>query len=258
MMRMRFAVPVVLGLLLLTGCGSVPPAPAQLELPAYVPDYAVLQYTGFTVGYDSRNRLPAWVAYELTADEVGADDAERSGKSFKVDRNAPVPQAEDSDYRKSGWSRGHMAPAADFKWSEQAMTETFLFTNCCPQLDKMNGGSWSKLENRVRQWAEQYGSVYVVTGPIIGEHENGYIGLNHIPVPDAFYKAVMTRSASGGYRSVAFVMHNSGVPQPYPDCAMTVDELEQLLDMDLFQALPDEQENEAESHVDRLFWGMQK
>lgn len=241
--------------LLCMGCRSVP-TPVQLEIPAQDPNYTVLRYSGFTVGYDSRNRLPAWVAYELTDSEVLADVAERNGKSFKVDRNAGVPQADDSDYRKSGWSRGHMAPAADFKWSEQAMTETFLFTNCCPQLDKMNGGSWSKLESRVREWAKEFGSVYVVTGPIIGEHENGYIGLNHIPVPDAFYKAVLTADVSGGYQAVAFVMHNIGTSQPYPDCTMTVDELEQLLDMDLFQALPDKQENEAESHVDRLFWGM--
>lgn len=254
-MRVRYLLSALQVLLLLTCCRSVP-APVQLELPSHNPDYAVLHYTGFTVGYDSKNKLPAWVAYELTADEVAADAATRDGKSFKVDRNAGVPQAEDSDYRKSGWSRGHMAPAADFKWSEQAMTETFLFTNCCPQLDRLNQGSWSKLENRVRDWARKSGAVYVVTGPLTGEHENGYIGLNHIPVPDAFYKAVLSADGNGGYQAVAFVMHNIGTSQPYPECSMTVDELESLLGLDLFQALPDEQENEAESHVDRLFWGM--
>ncbi len=75
-------------------------------------------------------------------------------------------------------------------------------------------------------------------------------------MPDAFYKAVLSADGNGGYQAVAFVMHNIGTSQPYTECTMTVDELESLLGLDLFQALPDEQENEAESHVDRLFWGM--
>lgn len=254
-MRSHFIAPGLLLMMLLTGCGSVP-VPVSLELPAFDANHAVLYYTGFTVGYDSDNKLPAWVAYELTEDEVLADATDRDGKSFKVDRNAGVPQAEDSDYRKSGWSRGHMAPAADFKWSDQAMTETFLFTNCCPQLDKLNGGSWSKLENRVREWAKEMGSVYVVTGPVVGEHENGYIGLNHIPVPDAFFKAVLAADGTGGYQSVAFVMHNIGTSQPYPDCTMTVNELESLLGMDLFHTLPDQLEDKVENRIDRAFWGM--
>lgn len=42
-------------------------------------------------------------------------------------------QAAPDEYYKSGWSRGHMAPAADSRASQSAMDETFYMTNVVPQ-----------------------------------------------------------------------------------------------------------------------------
>lgn len=241
-------------LLLFFGCVSAQVG-GELELPGAKPGISVIEYSGFRVGYDSQVKLPAWVAYELTDSEVRNRVADRSGLQFQPDYDAGVPQAEDRDYRRSGWTRGHMAPAADFRWDADALQETFQFTNCCPQIEYMNNNSWAALENRVRDWAVEYGSVYVVTGPILGDIVNGYIGLNRIPVPDAFYKAVLAWDGRT-YKSAAFVMHNTDLPQPYDECSMTVDNLEELLNLDLFQALPDDIESAVESVVDRHFWGI--
>lgn len=135
----------------IVGCISYPDAGGEvwMELPAHADTDCIIEYNGYTVSYDEAARIPAWVAYELTSEEANGTIG-RSGKNFRPDDKAKVVQADNYDYRNSGWSRGHMAPAGDFKWDDGAMWDTFFYTNCCPQDEKMNNGSWHVLENKVR------------------------------------------------------------------------------------------------------------
>ena len=131
----------------------------RLELPSHSDNDCIIEYKGYTVSYDESARIPVWVAYELTAGEANGTIG-RSGKNFRPDDRVKVVQADNYDYRGSGWFRGHMAPAGDFKWDDVAMWDTFFYTNCCPQNEKLNNGSWNVLENKVRTWARQFGSVF--------------------------------------------------------------------------------------------------
>lgn len=213
-------------------------------------DYDLIQYTGHLVSFNTETLIPNWVYYELVKSETNGDNT-REGKNFRKDPDLQRPQAEDDDYRNSGWSRGHMAPAGDFKWSDKAMTETFYFTNCCPQNQSLNAGQWSTLEKKVRSWAKKYGKVLVVTGPIIGENIYGTIGDNNVVVPDAFFKAVVA-----GDQSIAFVMYNRPENENMQKCAMTVDELEKLSGYDFFSELDDEFENRVEASYKLSYWGL--
>ena len=194
----------------------------------------LIQYIGYEVLYNSSTKIPVWVKYELTSEEVDGVYS-RKGKDFRQDLNKNVAQADYSDYRGSGWSRGHMAPAADFKWNNEAMWETFYYTNCCPQNSSLNSGQWNTLEQKVRDWAKRYGCVIVITGPIIGNNEYGTIGSNKVTVPDAFYKAV-----SNGQQAIAFVMYNRSKNENLQKCAISIDSLEELIQIDLFTELDDE------------------
>lgn len=224
----------------------------RMEIPAYSENGSIFEYSGFALLYDESKRIPTWVAYELTQEEADGQIG-RSGKSFRVDENAKVVQADNFDYRGSGWSRGHMAPAGDFKWDELAMWDTFYYTNCCPQDEKLNNGSWNVLENRVRNWARQFGSVYVVTGPIVGENQSGRIGSHGIVVPDAFFKAVLTYSDEA-YHGIAFVMFNNSTAQRIPDSLLSINDLEEITGIDFFPALDDSIEESIENEVDLKFW----
>jgi endonuclease G len=84
-----------------------------------------------------------------------------------------------------------MAPAGDFKWSSIAMEETFYFTNCCPQNQSLNAGQWGTLEKKVRDWANRYGRINVVTGQLVFDNQYRTIGFNKVVVPDAFFKAIL-------------------------------------------------------------------
>ena len=181
-------------------------ATQPLEFPQMSGNEKLINYEGFVVSYNHINKIPDWVAYEMKNYETGGEYT-RNGKKFRPDNALPYPQAEDNDYRNSGWARGHMAPAADFKWSEQAMSDTFYFTNCCPQNSSLNGGMWSTLEKKVRDTAVEYETVWVITGPIVGKNQYGTIGENKVIVPDSFFKALLIHDGTT-YHSIAFIMDN--------------------------------------------------
>ena len=210
----------------------------------------LIRYEGYTVSYNEKYLIPNWVSYELTSTETNGPYS-RKGFNFRQDPSAKVKQAEDYDYRNSGWSRGHMAPAGDFKWSCNAMIETFYFTNCCPQNQSLNGGQWSTLEKKVRNWATKYGKINVVTGPLVFDNQYGTIGKNKIVVPDAFFKAVLA-----GEQSIAFVMYNRAENENMQKCAMSVDKLEELSGIDFFSELDDEIENKVEATYSLKYWNL--
>ena len=213
-------------------------------------EYPIISYSGYEVMYNPEHKIPRWVKYELLASETDGEWS-RKGLKFTPDPSVSFPQADDYDYRGSGWSRGHMAPAADFKWSSTAMIETFYFTNCCPQNLELNSGQWSTLEKKVREWANRYGSLTVYTGPIVLDNAYGTIGYNKVVVPDAFFKAILA-----GEQSIAFVMYNHNNNENIQKCAMSVDDLEALTGIDFFAEQVDDFENQVEATYNLRNWGL--
>lgn len=225
-------------------------APVNATLKAQDKQYPIISYSGYDVMYNPEYKIPRWVKYELLASETDGEWS-RKGLKFTPDPSVSFPQADDSDYRGSGWSRGHMAPAADFKWSSKSMIETFYFTNCCPQDLSLNSGQWQTLEKKVRDWANRYGSVIVYTGPIVLDNVYGTIGYNKVVVPDAFFKAILA-----GEQSIAFVMYNHNNNENMQKCALSVDDLEALSGIDFFAELDDDFENRVEATYNLRNWGL--
>lgn len=108
----------------------------------------------------------------------------------------------------------------------------------------------------MRQWAQRYGSVWVVTGPIVGENRYGTIGERDVVVPDAFFKALLVRKNNGSYSAIAFVMDNDGERYYLKDCSLSVNDLEALTGLDLFPGLDDTVEEKVEATVRLSDWGI--
>lgn len=227
------------------------------QLPASKPnkkhtfkEYPIITYSGYSLMYNVDYKIPKWVRYELLASETDGPYS-RKGKNFRQDLSLKVPQADSDDYRNSGWSRGHMAPAGDFKWSDEAMWETFFYVNCCPQDQSLNAGQWNTLEQKVRSWARRYGSLTVYTGPIVLDNAYGRIGYNKVVVPDAFFKAILA-----GGQAIAFVLYNHNNNESLNRCAMSVDDLEVLSGIDFFAELDDDFENQVEATYNLKHWAL--
>lgn len=210
----------------------------------------IIEHKGYTVSYNSQWRLPNWVAYELTAEETRGD-AERSNR-FLVDPKVEGVCPRHNDYTHSGYDRGHMAPAADMTWDEQAMRESFYMSNICPQVHGLNAGAWKQLENKIRIWARRDSAIIVVCGPIVKE-SHPTIGRNRVAVPDYFYKVVASPYVSQP-RGIAFIFRNETAKEPLYTYTVTIDSVEALTGIDFLYNLPDSIEQHIEQNIDLQSW----
>ena len=229
-------------------------ATVQYERPAPLRDRPslILKRVGYIASYNKQTRTPNWVAWHLTkAHTYGS--VQRSGEVFTEDGQVPTPRATDADYYNSRYDRGHMCPAGDNKWSEKAMTHSFLLTNICPQNHGLNKYEWNDVEMLCRDWARSYGAVDIVCGPVFEKDKQAkYIGKNKVRVPDAFFKVVLCRSRQP--KAIGFLFDNSGKKQPYAKAVCTVDEIERLTGIDFFPALDYKTENRIEAQARLADW----
>lgn len=222
-----------------------------LALPYYEEDDVVLFYTGFALKYNEEYEQPEWVAYLLTDDEVRGT-VERSNR-FRADGNIQTESASLADYRGSGYDRGHLAPAADMKWSEQAMDESFLMSNMSPQDPGFNRGMWRVLEGLVREWAIENEEVYVVTGPVLTDGRYERIGENGVAVPKRYYKVVLDY-VEPELRAIGFILPNQKAGKSISDFVVSVDIIELETGLDFFHLLPDDLEESLEAQVELSNW----
>lgn len=211
----------------------------------------ILRRTGYVVSYNRDTRLPNWVAWHLTAEHVDGKYP-RKGIKFRADTDVPEPRATDSDYYNSGYDRGHMCPSADCKWSEEVQQESFLFTNACPQNHGLNAGDWNEMEQQCRRWAKEYGSIYIVSGPVLYKGNHKKIGSNKVVVPEAFFKVVLCME--GTPKAIGFIYKNDAGNRPKSSYVNTVDEVERITGLDFFAALPDDIETRVEAVADLEDW----
>lgn len=223
----------------------------QDMLPKGNADDQTVIHKAFAVGYNEQHEEPDWVLYELTADEThGA--AERSD-NFRIDDAVSTGSAKPSDYTHSGYDKGHMVPAGDMKWDEEAMSETFYMSNMCPQKPGCNRGIWKHLEEQVRHWAETDKDIYISAGPIFLNDHPTTIGADHVAVPDAFFKVVVDVT-DPQVKGIAFIIRNESTDEPLSNFAVTIDSVEHLTGIDFFPALPDDVESTVESNIDLHQW----
>jgi len=204
----------------------------------------VLNYKAIRVNYNPTCRIPNCVAYELTATMVDMADApgHENRKSYNYARDKSVKTCpENWEYRGSGYSRGHMAPAMDMRWDKTSMTQCFYMTNMCPQDTKLNNDHWRALEEKVHRWAKRDKRLMVYTGPIMGKSPK-MIGKDkkNIAVPDAFFKVIYAPDQG---RAIAFIYDNRPCPGGISKYAVTVAEVERRTGLTFSSSIPKHQCN---------------
>lgn len=220
---------------------GTPTAFAGLMLPVGVRTDAIIHHQNYSLGYDEETEQAEWVTYEFTTEEANAPQVKRKNK-FRSDPAVLSGSAALRDYKKSGFDRGHLAPAADMAFSRQSMDESFFMSNMSPQVPGFNRGVWKRLETRVRSWAKREDLV-IVTGPILSGVK--YIGQNHVLVPSYFYKIVYSPSRG---KMIAFALPNKPSNLPLQHFILTVDEIEQITGIDFFVEMHDKFETDLEGN----------
>ncbi len=210
----------------------------------------IIHHTGYIVSYNKDLKLPNWVSYKLTREETKGK--EKRSNRFITDPLVKGLIATNADYARSRYDKGHMAPAADMKWSPQAMEASFYFSNICPQHPQLNRRGWKKLEEKIRDWAIADSAIIIICGPIITKQPKT-IGKNKVAVPQQFFKVVLSPFAKP-MRAIGFLFNNRQAVEPLSTYAVTIDSIERLTNMDFFAPLPDEIENKIEAEANYFQW----
>ena len=211
----------------------------------------LIKYKGFHLSYDESSEQALWVSYILTKEMLQHSNVNRTN-DFREDTMVITYSAALSDYKKSGYDRGHLVPAADMKWSGQTMSESFLLSNMSPQKPKFNRGIWKKLEGKVRKWAMRDEMICISTGPLFIEVIDT-IGENEVLVPSHYFKVIMDVFPPE-YKGIAFIMENKQSNKPLLDHAVSIDSLEKLMDANFIEQVPDDIEYLVESKLDIYKW----
>ena len=206
---------------------------------------------GYALGYIEYHEQAAFVIYKLTAREALTKEAQRTNR-FRRDPEIPTGSATTADYRRSGYDRGHLAPAADMAFSVQTMADSFFMSNMSPQKPAFNRGIWKRLEEQVRQIAIREKAIYVVTGPILPKKKTVTIGANQVTVPTHYYKVIFDLTPPR--KMIGFILPNEGSDRPLEDFAVTVDVVEKATGLDFFSALPQAVQKRLESTITVSAW----
>ena len=226
-----------------------------------VPSYGV----NYIVEWDNQKRAQRWTAYQMYNGNSGTSwnrnnwySTEWGGDPFQPDPALPEDvRTELSDYRGSGYTRGHIIPSADRLNSKEANEQTFYLSNMHPQKYAFNGapGVWGEMENFMRGNWNQWNFrdvLYVVKGGTIRDDQiKEYV--NRLLVPQYFFMATVCQNGSS-YKGIAFWANHDEPSRTVKSCIITIDELEKKTGIDFFCNLPDDIETEVESQVDYAFW----
>jgi endonuclease G len=220
-----------------------------------------------TSSFDRRTRNPSWVAEHITRESLAIQDGDRKHSYFSEDVGIPEKfRAKLKDYYRSGYDRGHQVPAADAKWSQDAMDATFALSNMCPQVgDGFNRDYWAHFEDFCRRLTVPYPSVRIVTGPLYlpkrdpvdGKWRVSYEVIGSPPnvaVPTHFYKVVFGEDGrvGGNVALAAFVLPNAPIAnnKPLSDFEVPLEAVERASGLEFAEKLPSTRRKQLCKEVD--------
>jgi len=154
----------------------------------------LLPSVAYVVCYDPAAKIAVWASYQLTADDLRKADRR---DAFRTDpRLTDTDSAHCADYAGSGYDRGHVVPNSDMGRAAQVQAGTFYLSNMTPQSPALNRGMWRWLEELVRTYVKQYGTLHIITGAVVPENAPT-VPSGNVRVPARYYKALLRVDASG-------------------------------------------------------------
>lgn len=208
--------------------------------------------------YSEKHEQAKWVAHlvppEVMQGNVGRtndfrpDPMIKTGSAVEADYFLKKQKEDGSfDYDGFGLDRGHLAPSADFRWSQTALSESYFYSNMSPQYPDFNRGVWADLEARMRGYIfrNPKSTLYIVTGPVlIDDLPHIERGMNKVSIPKQYFKVVADLNLK---KAIAFVLPNEASVKMLSTFAMSIDDAEKLTGIDFFPEIDDELENMMEA-----------
>lgn len=210
----------------------------------------IIIHDNYTLSYNEKYEQAEWVAYHLFKQQLKGNNFQRP--FFIEDPKVKTQSADWRNYKKSGYDKGHLCPAADMKFSKNAFNDTFYTSNISPQLHDFNDGVWNRLEQKVRYWTSKHNDLYVITGGVLQKGLKT-IGDENVAVPNYFYKVLVYKSGSR-INMIGFLVPHQESNLPLYKFVVPVDKIEALTKIDFFPKLEDALEKRLEKNSDYKDW----
>lgn len=236
----------------------------RFGLPKIKAGEEVIKHSAMALVYDEDHEQAKWVAHIITPDIIGGD-VSRSN-DFRTDPKVITGTCVEEDYFLKylqpdstyvydgyGYDRGHLAPSADFRWSEKALSESYYYSNMSPQVADFNRGKWAELEGMLRGYVYRHKKqLYVVSGPILKpDLPKSERSINKVSVPELYYKVVLDLE---NQRAIGFIMPNKEILYPIESFAVSIDKVEEESGLDFFPELSDLMEKNLEAQKNIKEW----
>ncbi|MEO6818895.1 MAG: DNA/RNA non-specific endonuclease [Ginsengibacter sp.] len=220
----------------------------ELGLPTVFPNEQLVKHAAFYLDYAEKYEVARWVAHIILPDvmlgtvtrtnDFRVDSSITSGSSVEADYYLKKMNADSTfTYDGFGYDRGHLAPSADFRWSQTALSESYFYSNMTPQLPVFNREGWGELEDAIRGYLYRNPGtqLYVVTGPVLNDSlQKIERGVNKVSIPKFFWKIALDLK---NQRAIGFIMPNAEITKPLQSFAVPISEVEQKTGLQFFTKL---------------------
>lgn len=243
----------------------------DIGIPLVLPNEELITHSAMTLVYSIKHKQPKWVSHCITSDIINGNVSRTN--DFRIDSLIQNGTAIEQDYFLKflnkdstyeydgfGYDRGHMAPSADFRWSQKALSESYLYSNISPQVSELNREKWAELEGLLRGYIylNPASQLYVTTGPFLHDSLNAIErSRNKVSIPEKFFKVVLDLKNK---KAVGFVMYNQECLHDLSFYATSIDEIEKETGIDFFYQLDNDLEDLVESNnkCDFLYEGKER
>lgn len=216
----------------------------------------VVKHKAFVLGYSEPHEQAAWTFHELTKESTYGN-ASRDGLSFMPDKKVSTFSALSTDYTRSGYDRGHLVPAGDFKCCQDLLADTFWVSNIIPQDPDCNRNMWNTMEQQIRNWVRRKKRFYVFTGPVLEAGLPKIGKYNRISIPKYMFKILVIPNENNPENTEvkAFLIPNRpDLGHNFTLYKTSVDEIERVTGLDFLASLPDDVENKIEANISTIRW----
>ena len=186
--------------------------------------------------YSEKYELPVYVKYTINKSDV--EGPYKRTNKFSQDTSITSLSSHPRDYKRSGYDRGHMKPAAVSTGSRLDMQESFLMSNICPQVPEFNRVGWKKIEAEVRSLMRSQDSVIVYTGPVLTGIDT-FIGPDSVGVPKYFFKTVLLGDSA---RAFGYLCPHEKLDKDVSRYIVSIDSIESVIGIDLYPGLSEDLE----------------
>ncbi len=237
----------------------------EIGIPEVQGDEELIKHKLLCLVYSEEHEMAKWVAHVLSHDIVNG--AVSRTNDFRVDTLVKTGSSEEADYFIKtkledgsfdydgfGYDRGHLAPSADFRWSEIALSESYFYSNMTPQLPDFNREIWAQLEGFFRAYIYNNPTkdLFVVTGPVLHDGlPKQTRGVNNMSIPEYHYKIAVDLEAKQG---IAILISQTNLDYPLESFVTTIDSIESLTGINFYPNLSEEDESLIESKSNISDW----